>query len=70
MTPEKWLAGVNARSFRGRLFRWYQRCGRDFAWRRSADLYAVWVAEGMLQQTTTATVSHRFPVFLQQFPTI
>jgi len=70
MTPEKWLNRVDPLSFRRKLFRWYKRCGRDFAWRRSEDLYAVWVSEVMLQQTTTTTVSRRFPQFLQQFPTI
>jgi A/G-specific adenine glycosylase len=70
MTPERWLPTVDAASFRRRLLRWYDRHGRDFAWRRSTDLYAVWVSEVMLQQTTTATVSKRFPKFLDQFPNI
>lgn len=70
MTPEKWLQSVDPRSFRRRLLRWFDRFGRDFDWRRSTDLFAVWVSEVMLQQTTTATVSRRFPAFLQQFPTV
>jgi len=49
---------------------WYRRHGRDFTWRRSFDLYAVWVSEVMLQQTTTTTVARRFPRFLEQFPTL
>jgi len=70
MTPEKWLQSVDPRSFRRRLLRWFDHFGRDFDWRRSTDLFAVWVSEVMLQQTTTATVSRRFSAFLQQFPTV
>jgi A/G-specific adenine glycosylase len=70
MTPRKWLQSVDPQSFRRRLLRWFDRFGRDFDWRRSTDLFAVWVSEVMLQQTTTATVSRRFPAFLEQFPTV
>jgi len=70
MTPEKWIQTVDAQSFRRRLLRWFDRFGRDFDWRRSTDLFAVWVSEVMLQQTTTTTVSRRFPAFLDQFPTV
>lgn len=36
----------------------------------SADPYRVWLSEIMLQQTTVATVTRRFPEFLERFPTL
>ena len=37
MTPKQWLETVDSRSFRRRLFRWFDRFGREFAWRETAD---------------------------------
>ena len=41
---------------RARLLRWFDRNARDLPWRRTADPYAVWVSEIMLQQTQVTTV--------------
>ena len=55
-----------------RLLAWYDRHRRELPWRappgRRADPYHVLLSELMLQQTTVATVSRRFPAFLARFP--
>ena len=38
------------------LLGWFRACARDLPWRRTADPYAVWVSEIMLQQTQVNTV--------------
>ncbi|HOW27464.1 MAG TPA: A/G-specific adenine glycosylase, partial [Elusimicrobiota bacterium] len=54
---------------RNKLIRWYRRYGRhDLPWRRTADPYAVFVSELMLQQTTVATVIPYYKKFLKKFP--
>ncbi len=58
------------RAFRTRLLRWYRRNGRDLPWRRTADPYAIWLSEIMLQQTTVATVLPRWERFLGRWPTV
>ncbi len=59
-------------AFHRRLHRWYGAHGRkDLPWRHTADPYAIYVSEIMLQQTQVATVLERyyFP-FLKRFPTL
>ncbi len=48
----------------------YRRGRRDLPWRRTADPYAVWVSEIMLQQTRVATVIPYFERWLERFPTV
>jgi len=55
---------------RGRLLKWYVRNRRDLPWRESADPYAVWVSEIMLQQTRVAVVVDRYQAFMGRFPTL
>ncbi len=55
---------------RHKLLRWYDRDHRDLPWRRTADPYAIWIAETMLQQTQVATVVPYYQRFLKRFPTI
>ena len=55
---------------RRRLRAWYAKHARDLPWRRSADPYAVWLSEIMLQQTQVATVKAYFERFMRAFPTI
>ena len=57
-------------AIRRNLLRWYRRSHRDLPWRRTADPYAVWVSEIMLQQTRVETVVPYFERFIRQFPTI
>jgi A/G-specific adenine glycosylase len=51
------------------LLAWYDRRGRSLPWRETADPYAIWVSEIMLQQTrskrsypTTNVLWKRFPM--------
>ncbi len=56
-------------ALRGRLLAWYAEHARDLPWRKSADPYAIWVSEIMLQQTRVAVVVDRYQKFMQRFPT-
>jgi A/G-specific adenine glycosylase len=58
------------RSFCRNLLTWFRRAARDLPWRRTNDLYAIWVSEIMLQQTQVATVVPYYHRFIEQFPDI
>jgi A/G-specific adenine glycosylase len=60
----------NLTILRAGLLAWYARNRRDLPWRRSADPYAIWVSEIMLQQTRVAVVVERYQAFLMRFPTL
>ncbi len=64
------LGAAWLRTFRRRLLNWYTRHARDLPWRRSRDVYRVWVSEIMLQQTQVATVEAYFKRFVATLPTI
>src|SRR3954465_6979793 len=51
-----------------RLLAWFSREARDLPWRRTRDLYAIWISEVMLQQTQVATVIPYWNRFLARFP--
>ena len=67
ITPAEW-AEQNAAPVAAALLGWYARTSRDLPWRRSADPYAVWVSEIMLQQTQVERVKEFFSRFLDRFP--
>ena len=56
------------------LLAWYDRHARVLPWRarkgETADPYAVWLSEIMLQQTTVATVGPYFMRFLKRWPAV
>ncbi|MDO9355263.1 MAG: A/G-specific adenine glycosylase [Solirubrobacteraceae bacterium] len=52
------------------LLEWYAAEGRDLAWRRTRDPYAVLVSEIMLQQTQVSRVEPRFEAWLRRWPTV
>lgn len=55
------------------LLQWYDRNGRDLAWRRperAANAYCIWVSEVMLQQTRAAVVEAYYERFLARFPDV
>lgn len=60
------------RTFHARLCAWYKAHGRHtLPWRITANPYAIWISEVMLQQTQVSTVLARFyHPFLEKFPTI
>ncbi len=55
---------------RNRLLEWYRTHRRDLPWRNTADPYAIWLSEVMLQQTRVETVRPYFQRFMERFPTI
>ncbi|MDO4450350.1 MAG: A/G-specific adenine glycosylase [Moraxella sp.] len=66
---------MNTNTFAPRLLDWWRAHGRhDLAWEQhhkpTADIYAVWLSEIMLQQTQVATVIGYFDRFIHRFPTV
>ena len=52
------------------LIPWYLKNARDLPWRRTADPYAIWVSEIMLQQTQVTTVLPYWERWMQSLPTL
>lgn len=52
------------------LLGWFQAHARDLPWRQTADPYAIWVSEIMLQQTQVSTVVPYYQRFLRAFPNV
>ncbi|HTZ88732.1 MAG TPA: A/G-specific adenine glycosylase [Alloacidobacterium sp.] len=61
---------VQQRHFRRLLLAWFDAHARDLPWRRTADPYAIWVSEVMLQQTRVNAVLDHYARFMARFPTI
>ncbi len=57
-------------TIRERLLAWYAVEARDLPWRQTADPYAIWVSEIMLQQTQVETARPYYARFLEYFPTV
>lgn len=49
---------------------WYRAGHRDLPWRHTADPYAIWVSEIMLQQTRVEAVRPYYARFLAALPTV
>lgn len=58
------------KSLAKRLLAWFGDSARDLPWRRTSDLYRIWISEIMLQQTQVATVIPYYERFLASFPTV
>jgi A/G-specific adenine glycosylase len=57
--------------FAARLLAWFDTDGRkDLPWQQSADPYAIWISEIMLQQTQVQTVIPYYERFMASFPTV
>lgn len=54
------------------LLEWYERSGRhELPWRKSEDLYHIYLSEIMLQQTQVSRVRNEYyPQFLEKFPSL
>lgn len=59
-----------AKSKAKKLALWYAHHARELPWRRTADPYALWVSEIMLQQTQVATVLPYYERWMKRFPTV
>lgn len=70
MPPSATSEGAHIAEVGERLLDWYARNHRDLPWRHTQDPYAIWVAETMLQQTRTETVTAYYQRFLARFPTL
>ena len=54
--------------FKKIIWNYYRDQGRFFDWRHTDDPYKVFISEVMLQQTQTARVAQKFPLFIAAFP--
>ena len=52
------------------LLHWYDSNRRDLPWRKTNDLYKIWLSEVMLQQTRVDTVIPYYLKWLEKFKTI
>jgi A/G-specific adenine glycosylase len=52
------------------LLAWFEHHARDLPWRRTKDMYAIWISEIMLQQTQVAAVIPYWQRFLARFPDV
>jgi len=55
--------------FKKTILSYYEREGRDLAWRHTTDPYLIFVSEIMLQQTQVGRVTGKYPEFIDAFPT-
>jgi len=58
------------RHFRRLLLAWFDAHARDLPWRRTADPYAIWVSEILLQQTRVNAVLDHYARFMVRFPSV
>jgi A/G-specific adenine glycosylase len=58
------------RAFREQIIPWYEAHQRDLPWRQTADPYAIWLSEIILQQTRVQQGLPYFVKFIQHFPSI
>lgn len=61
---------IKTTQFKNKIFEFYKKNKRDFAWRNTTDPYKILVSEIMLQQTQTSRVIEKYSNFLNAFPTI
>ena len=52
------------------LLLWFGANKRDLPWRRTRDMYRIWVSEVMLQQTQVATATPYYRRFVRRFPSV
>src|SRR5262245_55375368 len=71
--PNRAASGLSPawrRALAQKVLTWFDLHARDLPWRRTKDLYAIWVSEIMLQQTQVATVIPYWQRFLARFPDV
>lgn len=64
------LASADLAQARAALLAWYGARGRALPWRATADPYAVWISEAMLQQTRVATAVPYYARWMARFPDV
>lgn len=60
----------NANNISILLQEWYSKNQRNLPWRKSKDIYKIWLSEIMLQQTQVDTVIPYFTKWLDKYPTL
>ncbi len=60
----------NEIKFRQDLLDWYHSNGRDLPWRRTREVYPIWLSEVLLQQTQVTTVIPYYHRIMEQYPGI
>lgn len=68
MTTVPGISHTAVTSFRRRIFRFYERHGRTFSFRRTHDPYRITISEFMLQQTQIQRVAPRYETWVQRWP--
>ena len=63
------LSKTKLRWFRRQLKAWAAKNLRDFPWRRTADPYAIFVAEFLLQKTNASQVAPIYQTLIARYPT-
>jgi A/G-specific adenine glycosylase len=56
--------------FHNKLIFWYLKNKRDLPWRRSVNIYHIWISEIILQQTQVKQGLKYYERFIRTFPTI
>jgi len=64
------LYNTNNKYFSTSLLQWYDSNSRDLPWRKTNDLYKIWLSEVMLQQTRVDTVIPYYMKWLEKYKTI
>ena len=52
------------------ILEWFRHNGRPLPWRETADPYAIWLSEIILQQTRVAQGREYWERFMRQYPTV
>ena len=64
------MYNTNKNYFSNSLLCWYDSNSRDLPWRKTNDLYKIWLSEVMLQQTRVDTVIPYYLKWLEKYKTI
>ena len=64
------MYNTNNSYFSNSLLHWYDSNSRDLPWRRTNDLYKIWISEVMLQQTRVETVVPYYLRWVEKYKTI
>ncbi len=68
MNNTSMLSARRTAAFRGTVYDYYKRHGRNLPWRETTDAYQILVSEVMLQQTQVPRVLLKYKEFLDCFP--
>ncbi len=64
------MPSITISEFQNTIRTYYQHNARSFPWRETADPYAIFLSEVMLQQTQTSRVIEKYQSFLRHYPTV